>query len=207
MRFEMIQKLEAIADAIQNTAKPGCIDWFSVWISLAGVVLSFVAIIVAVRVPKKIAKQQDKIGLFEKRYECYAVIQKILVIGEQIKPCTTKMAVVSAFKLWFGDKNDFAKNENYAEYVIILKSEEVKLVSGQFLFPEYDAEILSEIINEAITLIKACSVHSATEKEGPYSKEAGISKDRFCALCDQFKEKYVKQIESELQLTSKKQGK
>lgn len=206
MRFKMIQGIEAIADAIQNTAKPGCIDWVSIGISLAGVVLSGIAIIVAVQVPKKIAKQQDKISLFEKRYECYTVIQKILVIGEQIKPCTTKMAVVSAFRLWFGDKNDFTKNENYTKYVIILKSEEVKLGSGQFLFPEYDAEMLSEIINEAITLIEACSVHSTTEKEGPYSREAGISKDRFCALCDQFKEKYVKQIESELQLTSKKQG-
>ena len=204
MRFKMIQGIEAIADAIQNIAKPGCIDWVSIGISLAGVVLSGIAIIVAVQVPKKIAKQQDKISLFEKRYECYTVIQKILVIGEQIKPCTTKMAVVSAFRLWFGDKNDFTKNENYTKYVIILKSEEVKLGSGQFLFPEYDAEMLSEIINEAITLIEACSVHSATEKEGPYSKEAGISKDRFCALCDQFKEKYIKQIEAELQLTSKK---
>ena len=97
MRFEMIQGIEAIADAIQNTAKPGCIDWVSVWISLAGVVLSGIAIIVAVQVPKKIAKQQDKISLFEKRYECYTVIQKILVISEQIKPYTTKMAVVSAF--------------------------------------------------------------------------------------------------------------
>ena len=206
MRFEMIQGLGMIADAIQNTAKPGCIDWVSIGISLAGVVLSFVAIIVAVQVPKKIAKQQDKISLFEKRYECYTVIQKILAIGEQIKSYTTKMAVVSAFKLWFGDKNDFAKNESFTKYVIILKLEEVKLVSGQFLFPEYDAEMLSEIINEAITLIEACSVHSTTEKEGPYSKKAGISKDKFCALCDQFKEKYVKQIETELQLTSKKQG-
>lgn len=206
MRFETIQGLEAIVYAIQNTTKSGWIDWVSVVISLIGVVLSFVAIIVAARVPIKIAKQQDKIGLFEKRYECYTVIQKILVISEQIKPCTTKMAVVSAFKLWFGDKKDFAKNESYKEYVIVLKSEEVKLVAGQFLFPEYDAEMLSEIINEATTLIEACSVHSTTEKEGPYSREAGISKDRFCALCDQFKEKYVKQIESELQLTSKKQG-
>ncbi len=206
MRFETIQGLEAIVDAIQNTTKSGWIDWVSVVISLIGVVLSFVAIIVAARVPIKIAKQQDKIGLFEKRYECYTVIQKILVISEQIKPCTTKMAVVSAFKLWFGDKKDFAKNESYTEYVIVLKSEEVKLVAGQFLFPEYNAEMLSEIINEATTLIEACSVHSTTEKEGPYSREAGISKDRFCALCDQFKEKYVKQIESELQLTSKKQG-
>mgnify|MGYP001123291058 CR=1 FL=1 len=206
MRFETIQGLEAIVYAIQNTTKSGWIDWVSVVISLIGVVLSFVAIIVAARVPIKIAKQQDKIGLFEKRYECYTVIQKILVISEQIKPCTTKMAVVSAFKLWFGDKKDFAKNESYTEYVIVLKSEEVKLVAGQFLFPEYNAEMLSEIINEATTLIEACSVHSTTEKEGPYSREAGISKDRFCALCDQFKEKYVKQIESELQLTSKKQG-
>lgn len=206
MRFETIQGLEAIVYAIQNTTKSGWIDWVSVVISLIGVVSSFVAIIVAARVPIKIAKQQDKIGLFEKRYECYTVIQKILVISEQIKPCTTKMAVVSAFKLWFGDKKDFAKNESYKEYVIVLKSEEVKLVAGQFLFPEYDAEMLSEIINEATTLIEACSVHSTTEKEGPYSREAGISKDRFCALCDQFKEKYVKQIESELQLTSKKQG-
>lgn len=206
MRFETIQGLEAIVYAIQNTTKSGWIDWVSVVISLIGVVLSFVAIIVAARVPIKIAKQQDKIGLFEKRYECYTVIQKILVISEQIKPCTTKMAVVSAFKLWFGDKKDFAKNESYTEYVIVLKSEEVKLVAGQFLFPEYNAEMLSEIINEATTLIEACSVHFTTEKEGPYSREAGISKDRFCALCDQFKEKYVKQIESELQLTSKKQG-
>ena len=51
----------------------------------AGVVASFIAIWYAIQVPKKIADRQDKIALFEKRYERFQLYEKCYALYDQIK--------------------------------------------------------------------------------------------------------------------------
>ena len=60
-------------------------DWGGVFVSVIGVIASFVAIWYAIQVPKKIADRQDKIALFEKRYECFQLFEKCYVFYSQIK--------------------------------------------------------------------------------------------------------------------------
>lgn len=50
----------------------------------AGVFSSFIAIWFAIQVPKKIAEQQDKISLFEKRYQLFSMLAKWRFLSEQI---------------------------------------------------------------------------------------------------------------------------
>lgn len=50
-----------------------------------GVLASFIAIWFAIQVPKKIAEQQNKIALFEKRFNFYQALMKCISLGESLK--------------------------------------------------------------------------------------------------------------------------
>lgn len=197
MEGEIVQILKSILESVQSSTFSECLDILSVG-------FSGIAILVAVIVPKQIAMHQNKIALFEKRYECYIAIQKMLVIAEQIQPHSRNDAICAAFKLWLGDKDTFTKNEHYSKYVILLKAEEKKFIAGQFLFSKFNSNLLLEIANEAVLLIQKCSIHNPNDREKPLSYEAQLSKDRFCKLCDQFKEKHLKCLQEELRLNSQK---
>lgn len=53
--------------------------------SCVGVLASFIAIWFAIRVPKQIAEQQNKIALFEKRFNFYQALMKCISLGESLK--------------------------------------------------------------------------------------------------------------------------
>lgn len=67
-RITYAPKLENSWEAVSAVA-----SWVQVIISILGVIASFVAIWFAIQVPKKIADRQDKIVLFEKRWEVYNI--------------------------------------------------------------------------------------------------------------------------------------
>lgn len=50
-------------------------DAVSAFASWVGVIMSFLAVMAAVWIPKRIADQQDKIALFEKRVACFAMLE------------------------------------------------------------------------------------------------------------------------------------
>lgn len=53
-------------------------NWVSTTISLIALLISFY-------IPKKIAKQQNTINLFEKRFDCYCIFQKYYEFGKTIE--------------------------------------------------------------------------------------------------------------------------
>ena len=59
---EQKNKLEAVS---------ACAAWVGIVVSIISVLISGLAIYYAIKVPKTIAEQQNKIALFEKRYEVY----------------------------------------------------------------------------------------------------------------------------------------
>lgn len=85
MESELVQAISNIASNIDALAKPRFIDWLAVVLSFFSIAISGVAIWFAVRVPKTIADRQDKIALFEKRYECFQLFEKCYALYAQIK--------------------------------------------------------------------------------------------------------------------------
>ena len=77
MESELIQAIGSITESINALAQPRFIDWLAV-------ILSALAIWFAIRVPKKIADRQDKIALFEKRYECFQFFEKCVVLCKNL---------------------------------------------------------------------------------------------------------------------------
>lgn len=72
-RITYSPELETSWDAVS-----ACAAW-------AGAVMSFFAVMVAVWIPKKIADRQDKIALFEKRFEVYDKLQKCKNFADNLK--------------------------------------------------------------------------------------------------------------------------
>lgn len=79
MQVEMRKSTRDITNAINNHTKPGIYEWITLVISGLSIIISTIAIFVAILIPKQIAVEQNKIALFEKRFEAY---QEIKVIND-----------------------------------------------------------------------------------------------------------------------------
>lgn len=84
MESELLQAIDNIAKNIDALAQPRFIDWLAVVLSFFSVVLSAVAIWFAVQIPQKIADRQDKIALFEKRYQMFSLTSKWKFLADNI---------------------------------------------------------------------------------------------------------------------------
>ncbi|WP_313069796.1 hypothetical protein [Lacrimispora sp.] len=71
MQVEIRKSTRDITTAIKNHSNPGKYEWLSLFISGLGIIISTIAIFVAVLIPKQIAEEQNNIALFEKRYKVY----------------------------------------------------------------------------------------------------------------------------------------
>lgn len=191
-RITYAPELETSWDAVS-----GCAAW-------AGVFASFVAIWFAIYVPKKIADRQDKIALFEKRYECYTIIQNFLTLSNQIENFQTVKEIQTALKIYFGDYEKIHNNESACILAVKLNRQKLLIVSGTFLFISYNDELLQKIIDTAMELIIAVATERKTQVEVPLSEKALQLKQEYCTLCRNFQQKYLELIEKELNLVKNK---
>ena len=68
-------ELESSWDAVSAVAA-----WGGVIVAIASASASFLAVWFAIQVPQKIADRQDKIALFEKRYECFQFFEECFAL-------------------------------------------------------------------------------------------------------------------------------
>ena len=68
--------MEELIEVIQGLKQPGCIDYIQLGSAIVSVITSIIAVLVAIGVPKTIAENQNKIALFEKRYELFQFYRK-----------------------------------------------------------------------------------------------------------------------------------
>ena len=190
-RITYIPELENTWDAIS-----GCASW-------AGVIMSFVAIMVAIWIPKRIAEQQNKISLFEKRYSCYLAVQDLLTFSNQIEEYCTNQKVQAAFKMYFSDPEIFHVDEFAAELALKLNRKKSLIISGVFLFSNYDSDKLQNIIDIGIDLIMEVATDTEEQAQTMLSKRANQLKTSYCTLCKDFEKYYLAAMEEEMNLTAK----
>ena len=68
--------MEDLIRAIQDLGQYAFWDYILFGANVISVIISAFALFAAIRVPKKIAENQNKIALFEKRYECFQFFEK-----------------------------------------------------------------------------------------------------------------------------------
>lgn len=135
-RITYAPKLESSWDAVSAVA-----TW-------AGVFASVFAIIFAIRVPKKIAEEQNKIALFEKRYEMFSVLSKWKFLSENIiKYALTNTDARAMFAALYnedGQKKRILERINI-EYLYIV--ERINQVYFLFDIPDDMHQKLIDLIN------------------------------------------------------------
>lgn len=111
-------------------------DAISAFASWAGVLASAVAILVAIRIPSVIADRQNKIALFEKRFEVYDVVRKSIAFARMIENSVTHEEILIYFIASLGNEK---MRDNYRETLdrdsICLLHQTVQIMDkGIFLF-------------------------------------------------------------------------
>lgn len=169
----------------------------------AGAAASFIAIWFAIQVPKKIAEQQNKISLFEKRYLCYLAVQDLLAFSNQIEGYCTKQKIQAAFKMYFSNPEIFHEDELAVGLALKLNRKKTLIISGDFLFSNYDSDMLQNIIDTGIDLIMEVATDTEEEAQALLSDKADHLKTTYCALCKDFETHYLAVMENEMNLTTK----
>lgn len=138
-------------------------DALSAVAALAGVIASFTAIMVAIRIPKKIADRQDKIALFEKRFVCFQELQRHLSLSkaiqkeqsiEKIKRCYVTMYCGGSYMNFDG-----------IDHIQVLTKSCTNLQQVPFLFKEINETYTKKLYDTFTDLILSLANANAEELE------------------------------------------
>lgn len=69
--------MEDLNSTIRSLGEKGTFDYILLITTIASIIISACAVFVAIKVPKQIAEQQNKIALFEKKVQLLSSIKKI----------------------------------------------------------------------------------------------------------------------------------
>ena len=68
--------MEELIKAIKELGNLSWIDYVQLGLTIVTIIISALALFYAIRVPKKIAEEQNRIALFEKRYEAFQFFER-----------------------------------------------------------------------------------------------------------------------------------
>lgn len=166
-------------------------DAISACAAWAAVVVSGLAIYFAIQAPKKIAEEQNRIALFEKRYEVFQIFERCISFEKILQKSETVEDMRTACMVLF----DGLKYEDLDYKVIANKVSMIELMIHQmeFLFPgisENDTyDLYSSLWDVVIAIIGNTNVEDC--------------KDNYIKTLSDFTEKYHKTIWDELNLMKK----
>ena len=184
--------MEDLIIAIQSLGQKDCFDYIQLGATVTSIIISAIAVFVAVRIPKQIADCQNRIALFEKRYRLYILIQNYLTCASHIKDITDINDIILYFSIYFLEPEEVMERKSRAHTLLRLVETEDLLISGIFLFRNYNCEAIKKIINNAIELMNVIY-------EGDLS-EIYNKRDEFCENCQAFEDNDLKKLEEELKL-------
>lgn len=173
---------------------------------------TIVAVFAAIRIPKKIANQQNKIALFEKRLECYTILNSLMQLSEELSDLDSYHEISATFSYWVSPKhkikyyNPIDKNkmqiiklDQYLSTEAMLEAYKKTIYSGEFIFSNYDVDSAIKLIDSAYAINEAFNSSAITTD---MSAEASVIKikDDFVSNCEYFSKNYMQQIKSDLNL-------
>jgi len=148
-RITYSPELENNWDAIS-----ACAGW-------ASAIFSFIAILVAIQIPKKIAEQQNRIALFEKRHTFYYTFCRCISFCEGLDSVQSKDAVRMMFYTMLSDDHT---NRSLAEINERITPLEIKigfiLSQGEYLFDCEKTSLLEPLAMGIVNML-----HTKTPEE------------------------------------------
>lgn len=223
MESDVIQALQTIANNIQAASQPGWVEYVSIGISFFSVLLSVLAIIFAVRVPKIIADRQDKISLFEKRYYAYSSLLTIQSFARALDKeffkentpddkgdiwhISAKVGLYCVhFATIFGYQPPMVKEgfnaEGISQTITLLKKFETDVYMLPFLFACTDAEKeqmlkeISEIFEPLLAFMTEVTSYNFKE----HCQVHDEYRLQFICAANKISKKYAEKFEKELKI-------
>ena len=194
------------APEIENSwdAISGVSAWVGIVVSIASAVASFMAVWYAIQIPQRIADKQDRISLFEKRFECYSVILNLIECAKWIETRTENREIAISFRVNFDLESKYQiekYRENYLGFTMHFDNLQVILIGGEFLFTNYNIDMLQKIIDIGLQLLYETWPTNPEEEEKEISESAMKLKIEFCKACQEYKNTYLDKMSEELKLT------
>ena len=182
--------MEELIKAIQELGNLSWIDYVQLGLTIVTILISALALFYAIRVPKKIAEEQNKIALFDKRYEVFQLFERCVSFNKALQKSETEEEMRKDCMLLF----DELKYEEL-DFKIVMKKVytfEHTLHQMEFLFPG----ILENDVHELYTsLWKVLMAIIGDENVNECKKD-------YINTMSEFAHKYHKTIWNELTLTN-----
>ena len=175
-------------------------DWCGVITSILSACISGLAIYFAIQVPKQIAARQDKIALFEKRFACYMAVQQTEEFSKGIRDRGDVSGIRFALGLVMSIQCPERNRESAALLSVLSYFHHLErlVMSGQFLFENYDCANIQSALNEMAQFV--VTIYSPERETDVLSKEEIRQKNSICQKCEQFRNQYLVSMEEEMNL-------
>ena len=164
----------------------GCYSGCAAW---ATVVASFIATFYAIRVPKKIADEQNKISLFEKRFESFSAFQRYEAFANQLKDTTELNKYKKAFLTCFYEST--AVSISIEDAMFRIKTLSTPLHQMIFLYDDIPVKEISDMFSCLLDLVAALQE----------DKNVDELKSKYINIVDEFMKKHGKKICEQLMLS------
>ncbi len=184
--------MEELIKAIQELGNLSWIDYVQLGLTIITIIISALALFYAIKVPKKIAEEQNRIALFEKRYEAFQFFERCFTFYKALQKSKT-VEDMRVNCLFFFETTDIEalELENIRKELFYF---EYMLHKMEFLFPELAEEDLSDLYHALYEVVLAIAKNEdAEEKVSTY----------ITTMCN-FATKYNKAIWSKLYLEKSK---
>lgn len=196
----MEQLLQQIADQICNLAQPRLFDYVMLALTFLSIAISVCAVFYAIKVPEKIAKHQNNVALFEKRFSIFESFLDVISFVEKINFCA-RLKNYNMSKL-LDEHMQGCNFTNPNDYAYKIKSDAHK---SKFLFNinSEHCKKSKRIISHLATLILNAQTDSINSRSGiellamPIEKENALSymRENIESL-----ELFIKEMELQLNL-------
>lgn len=227
--METNEILAAIQKAAETIATPNWAAWLSAIAALGAVI---VAIIIAIKQNKvaerqneiskkqneiaekqteiaekqaKIAEQQNKIALFDKQYQVFAEIMKVIGIGQAIKtqPKATLKWVLNTALVEFGydptiDTADTGKTHLDS---MVVSHNLTSIKRAVFLFPEIEKEDVNKLCDKFFRFFCELILEIGTHLDARIEQFTSTAKSDFITASEEINTKYHTLIIQNLYLT------
>ena len=183
--------MEELIKAIKELGNLSWIDYVQLGLTIVTIIISALALFYAIRVPKKIAEEQNKIALFDKRYEVFQLFERCVSFNKALQHSETIEDMRKDCMLLF----DELKYEEL-DFKIIMKKVytfEHTLHQMEFLFPGISEKDVHELYS---SLWKVLMAIIGDENVNECKKD-------YINTMSEFTHKYYKTIWNELTLINK----
>lgn len=184
--------MNELTQAIQDLGKNNALDYIQFIANILSIVISAMALFVSVRVPNKIAKQQNSIALFEKRYEVFQFYEKCVAFTNAIKRDQTVEEMQKSCDISFEIN---CKKTSLNEMLTLLSKFEHTTHQLHFLFPQITDEDAKSLYLALYHLIL-----QIVETDKYVEKDVTGAKENYILESESFRNKYEKVLFSQLEI-------